>query len=332
MIEWKTKKCSVIYNPHHELPIPPEMENHIILSTSGSKKPKWVYLSKEAFLTGAESIIKKMDVKKGDQWLIALPLFHVAGIAILARCELTGGNYKVFSQKKWEPNRFIEELEDCHYTSLVPTQLFDLVNTFHRPPRSLKGVLIGGDKINKDLYEKAIERGWPVYRGYGMTESAATIAISDLNEWDLKPLPQNRFKFDRTIKIAGPTLLTAYFDNRFFDPKQDGWFDTGDEGIDKGDSFEVIGRLNQFKVGGELFSLTELQQKLDHFNTINSEAVLVVKPCERLGSKLVLYHNHPYVERMIDPFNGIVHPLVRVKEHVFMDQLPRNIIGKVVVS
>ena len=332
MIDWKNKKCKIVPNPHHSLPNPPEMENHVILSTSGSKKPKWVYLSKDAFLTGAKAIVDKLDVKKNDQWLIALPLFHVAGLAILARCEVSGSGYKVYSQKKWDPKQFMHELEDCHYTSLVPTQLFDLVKTFHRPPPSLKGVLIGGDKISKSLFEKAIERGWPIYRSYGMTEAAATFAISDLNEWDLKKLPNNELKIDRTVKIKGPTLLTAYFDDHFYDPKIEGWFDTGDEGIIKGDCFEIIGRLNQFKVGGELFSLSELQEKLDHFNTLQVEAVLVVKTCERLGAKVVLYHNHPYVEKMINPFNGIVHPLVRINEHVFMEQLPRNIIGKVVVN
>ncbi|MFN4175060.1 MAG: AMP-binding protein, partial [Parachlamydiaceae bacterium] len=258
--------------------------------------------------------------------------YHVAGLAVKARCEVSGSAFKVYSQKKWDPSKFIDELEDCHYTSLVPTQLYDLVKTYHRPPPTLKGVLIGGDKMSKTLFDQAIERGWPIYRSYGMTETAASVALSDLNKWDLKTLSHNEIKIDRTIKIKGPTLLTAYFDNHFYDPKSEGWFDTGDEGVSKSDSFDVKGRLNQFKVGGELFSLSELQEKLDHFNTLNVEAVLVVKECERMGSKVVLYHNHPHVEKMIDPFNGIIHPLVRIKEHIFLDQLPRNIIGKVVVN
>jgi len=332
MIEWNNKKCSVVVNPHHDLPNPPEMENHIILSTSGSKKPKWVYLSKEAFLIGAKAVVEKMEVKPTDQWLVTLPLFHVAGIAILARCQVAGCSHKVYSQKKWDPSRFLSEIEDCQYTSLVPTQLYDLIKAFHRPLPNLKGVLIGGDKLSRSLFDEAIERGWPIYRSYGMTETAATIAMSDRNNWELKALPHCEVKIERTIKIKSPALLTAYFDQNFYDPKNEGWFDTGDEGVIKSDTFDVIGRLNQFKVGGELFSLTELQEKLNHFNTIGAEAALVVRPCERLGSKVVLYHNHPHVDKMIEPFNGIVHPLVKIREQVYMKELPRNIIGKIIVN
>lgn len=333
MIDWDTPTPHIIPNPFHDLPAPPPLENHIILSTSGTRKPKWVYLSKEAFLVAARSVVAKMDIKASDRWMITLPTYHVAGLSIMARCHVAGCDSVTYSQKKWEPVRFMNELEDCRFTSLVPTQLHDLLKARYLPPPGLKGVLIGGDKLSRNLFDKAIELGWPIYRSYGLTETAAAVAIGDLKGWNLKALPHAEIKVEETVKVKGPSLLTAYYyDGAFYDPKVDGWFDTGDAGIVVGDTFDVIGRLNQFKVGGELFSLAELQEKLDEANAVGAEAVLVVRPCERLGSKVVLFHNHPDVNKIIEPYNERVHPLVKIKEHHYMEKLPRNNLGKIIVD
>ena len=63
-------------------------------------------------------------------------------------------------------------------TSLVPAQVFDLVNAGLKPPHILRAVLVGGGRLEDALYQKATALGWPLLPGYGMTEAASQIATA----------------------------------------------------------------------------------------------------------------------------------------------------------
>ena len=61
-------------------------------------------------------------------WGLALPLHHVGGLGVLARAYDIGCELEIFDQP-WQEHDFVRWLEtfEVTHTSLVPTQVYDLV-------------------------------------------------------------------------------------------------------------------------------------------------------------------------------------------------------------
>lgn len=158
-------------------------ETLIWLASSGStgQFPSLIGLSKKGFLESASSVVRTFRLGSADSWALALPHWHVGGLAVLARAHLQGA--KVFHwNEKWQAQNFFEYLvsHSCAVVSLVPTQLFDLVQLKLRAPKSLKLVFIGGASLDQSLCDQALSLGWPLVSSYGMTESSSMVAINDL--------------------------------------------------------------------------------------------------------------------------------------------------------
>ena len=149
---------------------------HIGLLTSGRQKA--VLISKEAVLTAAKAAVKHLSCERKKLWLVPLPSFHIAGLAVSARAFCGGFS---FENHHWEgPFAFAQELKEKSgsYTSLAPAQVYDLVSAKLRPPPSLEFALTGGGALSADLYQKARALGWPLLPTYGMTEAASQVATA----------------------------------------------------------------------------------------------------------------------------------------------------------
>ena len=169
----------------------PELSRHLLFATSGSSGGrKWVALSREALLTSAAMVNRHLSAGVDDRWLMALPDFHVGGMGIGARC-YDAGSELVKLSGKWDPELYYSTMasEDISLSSLVPAQLYDLVQRELRAPQSLRAVLIGGGRLGDAVYERAVELGWPIMETYGMTETCSQVATTSLGSRDLKILP-----------------------------------------------------------------------------------------------------------------------------------------------
>ena len=147
---------------------------HIGLFTSGFQKA--ILLSKEAVLTAARAAVRHLHCKPKRLWHAPLPFFHIAGLALSARAFCGAFAFKIRPWKGAAP--FVQDLREnkVSYTSLVPTQIYDLVSAKLSPPPSLEFALAGGDALSFDLFQKAKALGWPLLPTYGMTEAASQIA------------------------------------------------------------------------------------------------------------------------------------------------------------
>lgn len=207
------------------------MKGHIILMTSGSCQKKAVALSKMALLTSAEAVNRHMGATAEDIWVNPLPHYHVGGLSIYARAHLAG-SYVVRYDAKWDPKRFCDTVTEKKGTlsSLVPTQLYDLITADLPPPQSLRWLFIGGQALSKSLYEAALDRKWPVVPTFGMTEASSQVASATLNCPELKLLPHIEAKIaaEGRLLLKSSALLTGYFNPDFNDPKKEGWFITDD--------------------------------------------------------------------------------------------------------
>ena len=129
-------------------PVPdlPELRGHVLFETSGSSgTPKWVALSKPALLASAAAVNRHLDVNTRSRWGLALPLHHVGGFGVAARAYQAGAEMSIYPGK-WNAADFRAWLdrENITHTSLVPTQVHDLVSANLVSPTPLRTIVVGG--------------------------------------------------------------------------------------------------------------------------------------------------------------------------------------------
>ncbi len=335
----------------------PEREHFWLLTSGSTGTPKLVALAKSAVLVSAESVNRHLAVVPSDVWGLTLPTFHVGGLGILARSYLAGN--RIFTLAKWEPKAFVHIVteERVTLTSLVPTQLYDLVQGQFSAPHSLRAAIIGGGALPPNLYRDARRLGWPVLPSFGMTETASQIATATLGTLDTEtdsPLitvlthAAVAINAEGLLTVSGDSLLTGYATweedkPQFHDPKVNGIFTTEDyarleRDIDDTPAIVSLGRKGRVvKVKGELVSLEAVEQKirplLRGFPTIREVAVLTV-PHERDGNRLTLYLESSLLsESEIAGFREALVvallPFERPTEIRTLTAFPRSELGKV---
>jgi O-succinylbenzoic acid--CoA ligase len=327
----------------------------IYFQTSGSEgDPKWVGLSRTALLASARAVNEHLEASPQDRWLITLPLHHVGGFSVLARC--FDSRARFFHMKgKWSIDRFMGLClrETITLTSLVPAQVFDLVqNGVHAPP-GLRAVVVGGGALARDIGLRAVALGWPVLQSFGMTEAASQIATEPLDHlyagfdpdslevlrgWDLDVDDAG------TLTIKGPALASGYLVRRGadwtwdpIDPKRGlvtrDRVQVWDHGTRK--FLRFLGRESSFvKVLGELVNIASLQSRLAELAApagfAPDAAVIVPLPDDRKETRLVLVSDLPpeKAEALRKSFNDRSAGFERIDETHSVPSIPRTAIGK----
>ena len=349
-IDWDSEDTHVLLNPRipqgdRERYISQLLERgllgHIWVTTSGtSGRFKFVALSKGAVLCSAKAVNDHLGSGPADVWLHSLPDFHVGGLGIWARANLSGAKVVKFTDK-WEPRSFCKAAHEsaATLTALVPTQVFDLVRAGLAAPPSLRATIVGGGALASALYREAQQLGWHPLPSYGLTECASQVATASPGQYgEAKVLPHVQVKIieEGTIAIKSPALLTLYGEEgRFYDPKVDGWFITEDRGGLSGDTLQVWGRSADFvKIGGESVNFAHLQSTLDEVKfslSIPEEGILRAVPDARLGHVVhlcVAGSQTPEIERLIDAYNERVMPYESIRAIRYVASIPRTSTGK----
>ncbi len=313
----------------------PLFPSHIWISTSGSYTPKWVALSKAAILHSAHTVNQHLNLTSRDVWVNPLPLFHIGGLSITARGHLNGAKVYPF-EEKWNPQRFCEFLKEraATITSLVPTQLFDLVKAGLFSPSTLHTLLIGGGALSDSLYTAAKNLGWPVTPTFGMSEVASQVATATRTCSHLQLLPHIEAKVvSECLAIRSPALMTTYAtlqDNtpHCFDPKEGGWLLTEDRVILNGRRLIPLGRAQKMiKIGGENVDLTILENLWETITGGDPAYALIAEPDERLGFTIQLLTTKPG-DSFIEIFNKQVLPFERIRSIQLVPHIPRSPLGK----
>ncbi|HXI14443.1 MAG TPA: AMP-binding protein [Thermoanaerobaculia bacterium] len=364
MIDWENDKSHVLLNPR----MPGEerariqqivaetsaLASHIWLASSGrSGEARLVSLSRSAIFASAAAVNRHLRATSSDIWCKPLPSFHVGGIGIYARAKLTAS--PLFELDQWDATSFVAlcGAERVSLSSLVPAQLWDLVNLQLKPPTALRAILVGGAALPVGLYQKARELGWPVLPSYGMTECASQIATATLESLaeESNQLPPLRLlchlgareELDGRLSFTGTSLLTLYLKERdgkavFEDPKKNDWFTSDDRGsvqiIGDATFVHVAGRTDDFvKIGGEAVYLSRLDQILDDVVRSSKfpDAAVYTSPDERLGSviHLAVHTDDLKIASAVrEALSLRVLPYERPRELLLVDSIPRSPLGK----
>ncbi len=222
---------------------------HTVLFTSGTEgEPKPVELTVGNLDAAAAGSATVFGSEPGDRWLSPLPLFHVAGLSILARCARNATTAVLHDRFELPVVLAALSAGEVSLISLVPTQLRRLRDEGLTEAPALRALLLGGGPIPPDLVEWARETGLPVRCTYGMTETASQVAVTDPWESAATPLPDAEIEIapDGEIVVRGPMVASGALSD-------DGWLHTGDVGsIDRRGRLHVEGRIKELIVtGGE---------------------------------------------------------------------------------
>lgn len=329
---------------------------HVWLATSGSSRLKWVGLAKEALFASATAVNAHLQSTSQDHWLLALPTFHVGGLGVEIRAYLSGASLTYFPLPKWDPFVFSSICQEKQITlsSLVPAQLFDLALHGLLPSPSLRAVLVGGGPLSLSVYEKARQLGWPILPTYGLTECASQVATAPLQSRDSEkesefppfvPLAHLQIRVENgMLCFKGPSLLTGYFTEEggvlsFFDPKENGWFQSEDRGDIQEGRLLIHGRsLDFWKIGGENICLSALQEILDRIRMqigCLADVALVPVPDPRLSYVIGLAHTPmepALLQTLVRAFAKEVPPFARIRKQYELPSLPRSPLKKLYLT
>ncbi len=370
-VDWESEENSVFINPRFSTEqkdylfqgireATNHLKGHVFILSSGttassSQDLKWVALSKKAFLAAAASSNHHLRSDHSDIWLHSLPEFHVGGLSIWARSYLSRAQVVCF--EKWNCEVFQSELvrQKATLTSLVPTQVYDLVQGQCPSPKSLRAVLVGGGALSNSLYTQARKLGWPLLPTYGMTETCSQVATASLSSLEhpivtfenempeLEVLSHLKVRVgeENRIQICGDSLFTGYIERGVFaDPKISGWFHSQDRGELSGNLLKILGRVGDFiKIGGESVEVGRLRSIFEEGRIqlgICKDVVLCPVPDDRLGHVIHLFAERALSEedlkQLSEYYNRRVLAFEKIRRCHRIDQIPRTELGKLIPS
>lgn len=332
---------------------------HVWIATSGStansiSATKLVALSKEALKQSALAVNAYLSVSNEDIWAQVLPDFHVGGLGIEIRAELSGASIvPALRAGKWDPEyfRFIVEEDGCTLAALVPAQVYDLVHRNLVSPKCLRAIVVGGGAFSNELYHKARSLGWPVLPSYGMSETASQIATASLGSLQSLEYPdiqllshaRARTNDEGFLEVTAKSLFTTYAQHTMEGPRywapitSDGWFVTEDRGTVSKDALEIFGRSKDYiKIGGESVNVAELRATLEKtIMDLNpawcQQVTLLDVPSDRLGSEihLVTTLSKDISDRIAEAYGDRVLPFSKIRKTHLISEIPRSDLGKI---
>jgi O-succinylbenzoic acid--CoA ligase len=305
-------------------------DSDLLVFTSGSVgAPKGVRLTMANLEAAARASAAHLGHDRDDDWLLAMPLHHVAGLSILVRQTYTGGSVTMLPA--FEAEAFATAMRgDVTMASVVPTMLRRLLR--HGPFEGLRAVLVGGGPIPDGLLENAVESGLPVLPTYGMTETfgqVATLRPGSAVERKTHPLPGVELRIGGTGRIAvrGEQVSPGYWGEP---DRESQWFVTGDLGsIDDDGALRVTGRADTVIVtGGENVSPEVVEVVVAECPGVDA-VVIVGVPDEEWGQVVsCLYQGTASADAVADWLAERLPPHAVPKRWARVEAIPRTALGK----
>jgi O-succinylbenzoic acid--CoA ligase len=314
---------------------------YFLVPSSGSSKSvddsvKLIALHQNAVLNSANRVNTFFKFSSELTWGLVLPPFHVAGLGVYARAFCSKAS--VF-YSEWNPDTFSKWINQnqINLISLVPTQIFDLVQKEIMCPAIIHTVFVGASSLSADLKKKALDLDWPIIETYGMTETASMIAVKLAENLQVMPdvdvATENdklKIKCDSlmtcSIKKIGSQVVLTTLDND--------WLQTEDrveiKSVDGISYMLLLGRDSDFvKINGEGVSLSQLRTVLEE----NEAFTLLALPNQRTGFEIAFVYESEVARDRAKlaalAFNGKVRPFEVARKMFAVERIPRTDLGKV---
>ncbi len=321
-----------------------------IVFTSGTTgKPKGAQITFGNLYHSALASAERLGASPDDRWLCPLPFYHVGGLSIIFRSAIYGSS--IVLPESTSTEGIIKGLHDTQATivSLVPTQLYRMLEAGFEPPESLRLILLGGAAASPELVARCLERNLPIALTYGLTECASQVATATPDQVRAKPGTVGKPLDGTTVRIvdeqgrdlpageygeivvSGATVMQGYLSQ----PPTNGTFHTGDIGyLDAdGDLWIVQRRSDLIVSGGENVYPSEVEAVLRQHPAVEDACVVGLPDAEwgqRVAAMVALRQGELLSEADLIAFSR--ERLAGYKQPrwiVFVDELPQTASGKV---
>ena len=334
----------------------------LLVYTSGTTgKPKGAVLGQNSLICNALMSHHAHGMVLNDKVYVCLPLFHVGGINILLMPALLKGA-TVFLEDKFDKDKVVLTIKEKKITQIitVPTILSELIkNKFWNKINisSLKNISVGSTDVPIDLINEVHKNNIPVIQIYGATETSPLaiyqtpdIAFNSIGSIGKKGLHCSIKLVDQQLReveegnegeilVKGENVLSYYWKDKDASVENivDGWFRTGDIAyLDKNGLFWFQDRIKNVIIsGGENIYPAELERILNSLEYINEFSIVGKKdkywgevPVIVLSNKNNIYSK----EEILNYFIGKLAKYKIPKEVIFINELPKNALGKIKVS
>lgn len=329
----------------------------LIVYTSGTTgRPKGAVLNQRAILCGAEMSQHMLDLSSHDRVLNVLPLFHVGGLNIQPLPTLLYGG-TLFLHARFEPNKAAEIMEQHQITLInsVPTVLQAILSTDEWRTgqyAELRAISIGSTDVPVTLINQVLNRQIPLIQIYGATETSPAAIYQKIEHADkvgsigragllcdirLTDDAGNTVETGQSgeIQVRGENILSYYWQNDEATESSiiDGWFKTGDVAHEDDDGFYWFDdRVKHVIIsGGENIYPAELERVIREVPGVEAVSVVGHKN-ERWGEVPVAVIVGNAQESVIKQACSEVARFKQPRHMVFVEDLPRNALGKVQVQ
>ncbi len=330
-----------------------------IVYTSGTTgRSKGAMLTHANLASNARTLVKSWRFTADDVLVHALPIYHVHGLFVAINVLLMAGGTMIFLPK-FDAGEIVGLLPRATTLMGVPTFYTRLLRHPGLTPEAVRNMRLFVSGSAPLLAET--HRDWQAATGhailerYGMTETGMNVS----NPYDGRriagtvglPLPgvDIRIAHPETgapvadgeigmIEVRGPNVFKGYWrmpDKTAQEFRPDGFFVTGDLGIRGDDGYvSIVGRGKDLIITGGLNVYPiEVEEKIDALDGVVESAVVGL-PHPDFGEAVTAVAAtgggaHPSEAEVLAALEADLAAFKRPKRVIFVDELPRNTMGKV---
>jgi malonyl-CoA/methylmalonyl-CoA synthetase len=338
----------------------------LVIYTSGTTgRPKGALMPRRAISSNLDALADAWGWTKEDRLVHALPLFHVHGLVLGTLGPLRLGGHlrhlvrfdaKAAASALAEGGTMLFGVPTMYHRIAAEAESDSSVAEGLKTARLL---VSGSAPLPAPLFTRIeAATGQQVAERYGLTETLMNTAVradgerrpglvgpplpnvelrivldegGDLEEFDGETIGE--------VAVRGPNVFTGYLNrpDATAEAMRDGWFFTGDLATRFPDGYvRIVGRRSTdlIKTGGYKVGAGEIEVALLEHPAV-SEVAVTAGPDEDLGERIIAWVvPEGGAERdakiLIDHVAQQLAPHKRPREVHFLDELPRNAMGKVV--
>ncbi len=336
----------------------------LIIYTSGTTgNPKGAVLSHRNLLHDADNITDIWEITSADVVCHTLPLFHVHGLCFALQTPLLAGA-RINLIDSFSPPEVIKELSrktgdgTCSVFMAVPamyTKLLDSIEGCQLDFSHLRLITSGSAPLLPKEFKRITELfGQPPVEREGMSETGMNFS-NPLRGTRIpgsigRPLPGLEVRIVDPgsseevtpgdvgeLWLKSPSITREYWQKpeETADTFENGWFRTGDLArVDQYGYYYLTDRIKHIIIsGGENVSAKEVESVIDKLNAVE-ESVVVGQPDEKWGEVVVAAVKTGGADQLSEDevktfCKEHLHPWKCPKKVLFVSEIPRNTMGKV---
>ncbi len=331
----------------------------LIYTAGTTGQPKGVMHTHGSLLSNAKMQKDTLGFPSGMTSIGVLPLCHSYGIASMNLSMILGGGRTVVLNS-FDIDKVFQSIDTyrANLIGAVPTMYIFML--LHPDPgkydfSSMKYWISGSAPLTRETFDRFKEIfGFEIIEGWGLTEAGANNSVNPVDGKKKigsigKPMKGTLIKIvddegnelppgeQGEIVISGPMLMKGYWNKPEETAKvlKDGWLHTGDVGyVDKEGYFFITERKKDLIIkGGENIAPREVEEVIYSHPKV-SEASVVGMPDDVYGEEIkafvvLLPEQSATEEEIIEHCKGKLKRFKSPKKIVFLDQLPKNLVGKI---